>query len=149
MRRSDSRGSIHRKSQARASNTRVSDFTLCPLGQSKKAIGLESPIGPCIATHRVDNRQACCFRNDGCRHNSEMEPQDTTIDSSPRTRRPIAALGPEEDHSRSGRSNGWAECREKKIGVQPTGRIFLLTFLFIGILRFARLSGPIRVRHWM
>ena len=58
LRRSDSRGSIHRKSQARASNTRVSDFTLCPLGQSKKAIGHESPIGPCVATHQVDNRQA-------------------------------------------------------------------------------------------
>jgi hypothetical protein len=31
-------------------------------GQSKKAIGQESPIGPCIATLMVDNRQACCFR---------------------------------------------------------------------------------------
>src|SRR5215469_1522554 len=36
--------------------------TLCPPGQSKKAIGPESPIGPCIATPGVDNRQACCFR---------------------------------------------------------------------------------------
>src|SRR5258707_9928751 len=27
------------------------------------AIGHESPIGPCVATHPVDNRQACCFRN--------------------------------------------------------------------------------------
>src|SRR5215469_11407317 len=31
-------------------------------GQSKKAIGPESPIGPCIATPGVDNRQACCLR---------------------------------------------------------------------------------------
>jgi len=142
LRRSISRGSSNRKSQARASNTRVSGPTLCPLGQSKKAIGLESPIGPCIATDPVDNRRACCFRNDGCRHNSEMEPLDTTIDSPPRTRRPIAALGPEEDHSRSGRSNSWAECREKKIGARPTGEIFLLTFLFIGLFRLRRLPGP-------
>ena len=62
LRRSISRGSSNRKSQARALSTRVSEFTLCPLGQSKKAIGQESPIGPCIATHRVGNRQACCFR---------------------------------------------------------------------------------------
>ncbi len=62
LRRSDSRGSIHRTSQARALSTRVSESTLCPLGQSKKAIGRESPIGPCVATHPVDNRQACCFR---------------------------------------------------------------------------------------
>jgi hypothetical protein len=52
LRRSDSRGSIHRTSQARASNTRVSETTLCPLGQSKKAIGHESQIGPCVATHK-------------------------------------------------------------------------------------------------
>src|ERR1700757_4838058 len=70
----------------------------------------------------------------------EMEPQDTTIDSPPRTRRPIEALGPEEDHSRSGRSNGWAECREKKIGIEPKGSTFLLTFLFIGLVRFRRWS---------
>src|SRR5258708_24961489 len=75
MRRGDSRGSIHRTSQARASSTRVSESTLCPLGQSKKAIGHESPIGPCVATHKVDNCQACCFRNEWRRHNSEMEPQ--------------------------------------------------------------------------
>ena len=37
--------------------------TLCPLGQSNKAIGHESPIGPCVATHRVDNRLGLlCFR---------------------------------------------------------------------------------------
>jgi len=71
-----------------------------------------------------------------------MEPQDTTIDSPPRTRRPIAALGPEEDHSRSGRSNGWAECRGKKIGIEPKGSTFLLTFLFIGLVRFPDSPGP-------
>jgi hypothetical protein len=27
-------------------------------GQSKKAIGHESQIGPCVATHKVDNCQA-------------------------------------------------------------------------------------------
>src|SRR6516165_8604728 len=29
-------------------------------GRSDKAIGHESPIGPCVATHRVDNDSACC-----------------------------------------------------------------------------------------
>ena len=28
-------------------------------GQSNKAIGHVSQIGPCVATHQVDNRQAC------------------------------------------------------------------------------------------
>ena len=58
LRRSDLRGSIHRTSQARASSTRCSDFTLCPLGQSKKAIGYESQIEPYVATHKVANCQA-------------------------------------------------------------------------------------------
>jgi hypothetical protein len=57
---SDSRGSIQRTSQARASSTRVSDFTLCPLGQPKKAIGHESQIGPCVATHY---RLQLCYRS--------------------------------------------------------------------------------------
>src|SRR5260370_34082771 len=61
-RRSISRRSLHRTSQAPAFSTRVSEATLCLLGQSNKAIGHESPIGPCVATHPVDNRQACCFR---------------------------------------------------------------------------------------
>jgi hypothetical protein len=38
LRRSISRGSSNRKNQARASGTRVSGPTPCPLGQSKKAI---------------------------------------------------------------------------------------------------------------
>jgi hypothetical protein len=59
LRRSISGGSSNRRSQARALGTRVSGPTLCPLGQSNKAIGQESPIGPCVATHRVDNCQAC------------------------------------------------------------------------------------------
>jgi hypothetical protein len=42
--------------------TPVSGVTLCPFGQSKKAIGYESRIGPCVATHSVDNRQACRFQ---------------------------------------------------------------------------------------
>jgi len=62
LRRSISRDSSNRTSQARVGNTRVSGPTLCPLGQSKKAIGHVSPIGPCVATHSVDNRQACWFQ---------------------------------------------------------------------------------------
>src|SRR3984893_5847000 len=48
--------------------------------QAWRLLGLIPGIGPIraallIATHPVDNRQACCFRNDGRRHHSEMEPQ--------------------------------------------------------------------------
>jgi hypothetical protein len=93
LRRSISRGSIHRTSQARALSTRVSESTLCLLGQSNKAIGHESQIGPCVATHPVDNHQACCFRNDWRRHDSEMEPQGRGSVSPLRTRRRNTALG--------------------------------------------------------
>jgi hypothetical protein len=92
LRRSISRGSIHRTSQARASSTQVSESTLCLLGQSNKAIGHESQIGPCVATHPVDNHQACCFRNDWRRHDSEMEPQGRGSVSPLRTRRRNTAL---------------------------------------------------------
>ena len=136
LRRSISGGSSNRTSQARASKHASLRGTLCPPGQSKKAIGQESPIGPCIATHRVDNRQACCFRNDGRRHNSEMEPQERTIDSPLRMRRRITTSAPEQDHSRSGASIGRAECREKKSGIEPKRRFFLLTFPLIGLVRF-------------
>jgi hypothetical protein len=36
---------------------------------------------------------------------------------------------------------------EKKIGVEPPGRFFLLTFLFIGLRRFRRFSGLCGHRH--
>jgi len=41
-----------------AKKHRATKLLLCPLGQSKKAIGHESQIGPCVATHKVDNCQA-------------------------------------------------------------------------------------------
>jgi hypothetical protein len=145
LRRSISGGSSNRTSQARASKHASLRGTLCPPGQSKKAIGQESPIGPCIATHRVDNRQACCFRNDGRRHNSEMEPQERTIDSPLRMRRRITTSAPEQDHSRSGASIGRAECREKKSGIEPKGRFFLLTFPLIGHVRLGTI-GTLRYR---
>ena len=66
---------------------------------------------------------------------AEMEPQERRIDSPLRTRRRTTTSGPEEDHSWSGRSNGWAECREKKSGIEPKGRCFLLTFPLIGLFR--------------
>jgi hypothetical protein len=66
-----------------------------------------------------------------------MEPQQTTIDSSTRTRRPIGSLGPEEDHSRNGVHTLGLNAEKK--GRRPAdGGIFLLTFLFIGLGRFAR-----------
>jgi hypothetical protein len=39
------------------------------------------------------------------------------------------------------RPNSWAECREKKIGIEPKESTFLLTFLFIGLFRFRDKSG--------
>jgi hypothetical protein len=96
LRRAISRGSRNRRSQARALRTRVSVPTLCPLGQSKKAIGPESPIGPCIATPRVDKRPACCVSEKRRRrHNREMELPGRTIDSPVhmRRRRKIFHLG--------------------------------------------------------
>src|SRR5215469_2468667 len=59
-----------------------------------------------------------------------MEPQEKT--ASPHQWRRTTTSGPEEDHSRSRRSNGWAECREKNIGIEPMENTFLLTFLLIG-----------------
>src|SRR6476659_9120072 len=70
-----------------------------------------------------------------------MEPQERRIGSPLRTRRRTTTSGPEEDHSWSGRSNGWAECREKKSGIEPKGRFFLLTFPFIGLFRLSDLPG--------
>ena len=51
-------------------------------------------------------------------------------------------IGPEEDHARieGDRSNSWAECREKKLGTEPKGKMFLLTFLYIG--QFGWLQAP-------
>ncbi len=145
LRRSISRRSIHRTSQARALSTRVSDSTLCLLGQSKKAIGHKSQIGPCVATHPVDNHQACCFRNDWRRHHSEMELQGRGSLSPLRTRKRNTALGLRKTTLvvESARSNSWAECREIDRH-RAEGEIFLLTFLFIGLVRFARLPGTIR-----
>src|SRR5215469_1348167 len=59
-----------------------------------------------------------------------MEPQEKT--ASPHQRRRTTTSRPEEDHSRSRRSNGWAECREKNIGIEPMENTFFLTFLLIG-----------------
>src|SRR5262250_2217851 len=59
-----------------------------------------------------------------------MEPREKT--ASPHQWRRTTTSGPEEDHSRTRRSNGWAECREKNIGIEPMENTFLLTFLLIG-----------------
>jgi hypothetical protein len=53
--------------------------------------------------------------NDGRRHDCEM--------------------GTTGEKKQSLRPNSWAECREKKIGIEPMGSTFLLTFLFIGPFR--------------
>jgi hypothetical protein len=138
----DSRGSIHRRSQARASNTRVSDFTLCPLGQSKKAIGHESQIGPCVATHKVDNCEACCFRNEWRRRNKGMEPQG---------RGNVLALRARERNKRLGLRKTTLESRvhvqtvglnaeTKKCRHRAEEETFLLTFPLTGLLRLPRQS---------
>ena len=43
-----------------SSNTGVSDYTLCPLGQPKKAIGHESQIGPWLPHSAIV--RLVCFR---------------------------------------------------------------------------------------
>jgi hypothetical protein len=140
LRRSISRGSIHRRSQARALSTRVSDSTLYLLGQSNKAIDHESQIGPCVATHPVDNHQACCFRND-------LAPSRQRNGTTGKSQRISASHAeakhgtpPEEDHSRSSRarSNSGAECRDKWTASSRRGDLYL-DIPFIGLLRFTRL----------
>jgi len=37
--------------------------------------------------------------------------------------------------------NSWAECREKKVAIEPKESTFLLTFSFIGLFRFSDFSG--------
>jgi hypothetical protein len=143
LRRSISRRSINRTSQARALRTRVSESTLCLLGQSNKAIGHESPIGPCVATP-VDNCQACSFRKDGRRHHSDMKPQGRARVSPISTRRGNKTHGVRKDHWRSScaRSNSGAECNDNNgSAAEPTGEFFLLTFPFIGLVRSADLPS--------
>ena len=62
-----------------------------------------------------------------------MEPRGSSV-SPLRTRERSRALGLRKTThgSRSGRSNGWAECREKKIGIEPMGSTFFLTSPLIG-----------------
>src|SRR6516164_2884848 len=61
-----------------------------------------------------------------------MEPRGSSV-SPLRMRRRITTSAPEQDHSRSGASIGRAECREKKIGIEPKGSFFFLTFPLIGL----------------
>src|SRR6516165_12779818 len=62
-----------------------------------------------------------------------MEPRRSSV-SPLRTRERSRTLGLRKTThgSRSGRSNGWAECREKKIGIEPMGSTFFLTSPLIG-----------------
>jgi hypothetical protein len=120
----------------RVSNTRVSQSTLCPLGQSKKAIGFVSQIGPCVATHSVDNRQACWFQ----KTNGAV----TTVKWNHRGEEPFLAV-----YTR--RRNRTLDLRKTTLGSRvrvqswlnaekifrhrAEGEAFLLTFLFIGLVR--------------
>src|SRR5215469_15404336 len=62
-----------------------------------------------------------------------MEPRRSSV-SPLRTRERSRTLGLRKTTlgTRSGRSNGWAECREKKIGIEPMGSTFFLTSPLIG-----------------
>jgi hypothetical protein len=77
----------------------------------------------------MDNRQACRFRNHWRRHNSEMQPQGRRIDSPLRTRRQ-RPYGQRKTTLRTVGLNA-----EKKIGTEPKGSCFLLTFPLIGLPR--------------
>ena len=78
-----------------------------------------------------------CFRNDRCRHNSEMEPQQGRT-ASPLRRRRLRPHG----LRKTTLSNGWAECREK-IGIEPKESCFLLTFPLIGLFRLRLPAQPV------
>src|SRR6516165_3910918 len=64
---------------------------------------------------------------------AKMEPRGRSV-SPLRTRKRSRTLGLRKTThgSRSGRSNGRAECREKKIGIEPMENTFFLTFPLIG-----------------
>src|SRR5215831_10583185 len=64
---------------------------------------------------------------------AKMEPRGSSV-SPLRTRKRSRTLGLRKTThgSRSGRSNGRAECREKKIGIEPMENTFFLTFPLIG-----------------
>src|SRR6516225_1822390 len=116
---------------------RVSGATLCPPGQSKKAIGPESPIGPCIATPGVDNRPACCFRKRWApsqqRNGTTGENNRISVSHGETKQNPL----PGEDHSQSKRlrSNTWAECRDKKGPASTRRRNICLDISFYRTLR--------------
>jgi hypothetical protein len=141
LRRSVSRGSSDRKSHGPC----IRHASLRPHPMPSRTI--EQSHRP-----RVSDRTMHCHsssgqssgllfqKNDWRRHNSEMEPPQGRIDSPLYMRN----LRPGEDHSRSGRSIGWAECREKKIGIEPTGSCFLLTFPLIGPFRLMRVTWSCR-----
>src|SRR5215831_8690984 len=70
---------------------------------------------------------------------AKMEPRGSSV-SPLRTRKRSRTLGLRKTThgSRSGRSNGRAECREKKIGIEPMENTFFLTFPLIGHYYFGR-----------
>src|SRR5215471_2393242 len=72
-----------------------------------------------------------------------MEPRRSSV-SPLRTRERSRTLGLRKTThgSRSGRSNGWAECREKKIGIEPMGSTFFLTSPLIG-----RIVTGLKLKH--
>jgi len=138
LRRSDSRGSINRSRQANAcvKNTRVSLGTLCLLGQSKKAIDHESQIGPCVAAHQVDNCQAWSFQ----KTNGAV----TTVKWNHRGEKSVSPLPATKRIGRLRKTThrSWVHAQpvglnaERKVSRhRAEGKIFLLTFPYIGLLR--------------
>ena len=52
-------------------------------------------------------------------------------------RRHDSEMGTTGERKQSLRPISWAECREKKIGIEPKGTAFFLTFPLIGLFRLA------------
>ena len=77
-------------------------------GQSKKAIRPRVSDRTMHCHSWSGQSSGLCFRNDGCRHNSEMEPQEGRTASPLRRRRQ-----PPYRLRKTTLSNGWAQCREK------------------------------------
>ena len=148
LRRSISRGSINRRSQARA-------------GKHESLRRHPMPSRTIEQSHRprVSNRTMCChssseqlsglvvfYENDWRRHDQEMEAQ-TSRNRGTRTRNRISGLGKTTRGGRVHVQTVGLNAETKMERHRAAGEIFLLTFLFIGLRWLCRKSGNEKVPY--